>query len=129
MSLRTPLSQARGLGSAREGALHFWRQRVTGGVNLVLIGFVFYAAIRLAGADYAGVKAFFANPLSAVLVIMFAGSAAYHMQLGMQVVIEDYIHKSGNKTLLLFLNQFFAILVGLVCVFSVIKLSFQSFGA
>ena len=124
MSLRTPLSQARGLGSAREGAGHFWWQRVTGAANLLLIGFVFYAAMNLAGASYAAVKAFFANPLWAVVVIMFAVSAAYHMQLGMQVVIEDYIRKSGTKVVLLFLNMFFAILVSLVCVLSVIKLSF-----
>jgi succinate dehydrogenase / fumarate reductase, membrane anchor subunit len=124
MSLRTPLSRARGLGSAKEGASHFWWQRVTGAVNLLLIGAVFYAALSLAGASYGAVKAYFANPLCAVIVIMFAVSAAYHMQLGMQAVIEDYIHKPGTKVVLLFLNTFFAILVGLICVFSVIKLSF-----
>jgi len=124
MALRTPLSKVRGLGSAKEGAEHFWRQRMTGAANMLLTVFVVYAAVSLAGANYAAVKAFFASPFHAVPAILFAVSAAYHMQLGMQVVIEDYVHAPASKTLLLLLNTFFSILVGLVCVFAITKLSF-----
>jgi succinate dehydrogenase / fumarate reductase membrane anchor subunit len=123
MSLRTPLSRARGLGSAKEGADHFWQQRVTAVANLFLTIFLVYAVLSLLGADHATVKAFFASPITAVLMILVALSAAYHMRLGMQVVIEDYIHRESTKVLLLLGNTFFAIFIGLICVMSVIKLS------
>jgi len=123
MSLRTPLSRARGLGSAKEGAEHFWQQRVTAVANLFLTIFLVYAVLSLLGADHATVKAFFASPITAVLMILVALSAAYHMRLGMQVVIEDYIHRESTKVLLLLGNTFFAIFIGLICVVSVIKLS------
>ncbi len=123
MSLRTPLSRARGLGSAKQGAEHFWQQRVTAVANLFLTIFLVYAVLSLLGADHATVKAFFASPITAVLMILVALSAAYHMRLGMQVVIEDYIHRESTKVLLLLGNTFFAIFIGLICVVSVIKLS------
>lgn len=123
ISLRTPLSRARGLGSAKEGANHFWQQRVTAVANLLLMAFLIYTVFNLLGAGHAQVKAYFASPLSVVLMIMLAVSAAFHMRLGMQVIIEDYIHKEGTKIVLLLLNTFFAIFIGLICVISVIKLS------
>lgn len=123
MSLRTPLSRARGLGSAKEGANHFWQQRVTAVANLFLTVFLLYAVFSLLGADHAEVKAFFASPITAVLMILLAISAAYHMKLGMQVVIEDYIHKESTKVLLLLGNTFFAIFIALICVVSVIRIS------
>lgn len=124
MQLRTPLAKVRGLGSAKEGAEHFWLQRISGAAIMLLTVFILYAAVTLAGADYAAVKAFFANPLYAVLAMLFTATSAYHMKLGMQVIIEDYVHSPNSKVLLLLLNTFFTILVGLVCVFAIAKLSF-----
>jgi len=120
---RTDLSRARGLGSIKSGTEHFWEQRVTGVANLILLVFLFYTAFRLAGEPLAVVKAYFASPVAAALAVLLAVSSAYHMRLGMQVIIEDYVHKESTKLALLMLNTFFAALVGLTCVIAIVKLS------
>lgn len=122
--LRTPLKNVRRLGSAHEGADHFWMQRVTAVSNLVLGIFMIWLLSRLVGADYAQVKMTLGNPLYGLPVILFVVSMCIHMRLGMQVVIEDYIHTELRKVVFLMLNTFFAILVGAACVFAVLKLSF-----
>jgi succinate dehydrogenase / fumarate reductase, membrane anchor subunit len=123
VSYRTPLSRVKGLGSAQAGTEHYWAQRVTGLANLVLLVFLFYSVIRLAGEPLDFVRAYFASPVVTVLGSMFAVSAAYHMRIGMQVIIEDYIHKESSKLLLMILNTFFAVAVALTCVIAIIKLS------
>ncbi|MDZ4790379.1 MAG: succinate dehydrogenase, hydrophobic membrane anchor protein [Hyphomicrobiales bacterium] len=123
MSLRTPLARARGLGSAKGGTDHFWAMRVSSMASLLLMFFFFYAVFKLIGADYAGVKAFFASPIHATLSALFVAVNAHHMMIGMQVIIEDYIHKDPSRQLLLMSNQFFSILVGAVGVLAIIKLS------
>mgnify|MGYP000538823621 CR=1 FL=1 len=122
--MRTPLKKARHLGSAKEGADHFWKQRVTAVANFVLTGFLVWLVVSLIGADYATVKATIGRPLVALPLILLAVSAAIHMRLGMQVIIEDYVHGEGKKIIYLMLNTFFAILVGASIVFAVLKLSF-----
>jgi succinate dehydrogenase / fumarate reductase membrane anchor subunit len=122
-SYRTPLSRVRGLGSAKSGTEHFWLQRLTGVANLLLLIFVLYTALSLAGASYPVVLAYFASPVSAALAALFAISASYHMRLGMQTIIEDYVHQETKKLVLLMLNTFFSILVGLTCVIAILKLS------
>ena len=124
MSYRTPLSNVKGLGTANEGSEHFWRQRVTGLANLLLSVFLVYAAFHLVGQDLPTVKAFFQNPLHFVLSTKFVMSATYHMRLGMQVVIEDYVHNEGSKIGLLILNTFYTAFVALAGVYSLLKLSF-----
>lgn len=124
MNMRTPLKNVRRLGSAKEGAEHFWRQRVTGVSNLILVSLFIGLVVTLAGKDYAVVKATLGKPWIALFIIMLVLSVAYHMRLGMQVIIEDYVHGEGSKIVLLMLNTFFAILVGATCVFAVLKLSF-----
>lgn len=123
-SLRTPLKNVRHLGSAKEGADHFWKQRVTGVANLLFAIFLIALIVKLAGADHATVKATLANPLFGLPLILMALSAAIHMRLGMQVIIEDYIHGEGLKIVLLILNTFFAIAVAASAIFAVLKLSF-----
>lgn len=123
-SLRTPLKNVRHLGSAKEGADHFWKQRVTGIANLILGAVLIALIVKLAGADHATVKATLANPLYGLPVLLLGISGAIHMRLGMQVIIEDYIRGEGLKIVLLILNTFFAILVGASIVFAVLKLSF-----
>lgn len=124
MAMRTPLKNVRHLGSAKEGADHFWKQRVTGVANLFLGIFLIALIVTLAGADHATVKATIANPLYGLPLMLLALSAAIHMRLGMQVIIEDYIHGEGLKLVLLMLNTFFAIAVGAASIFAVLKLSF-----
>ena len=122
--IRTPLARARGLGSAKEGATHFWRQRVTGVANIVLAGLLTWVFVKLAGADYAAVKATLRNPLVSLLLLLFVVSGVIHMRLGMQTVIEDYVHSEGRKVVCLMLNTFFSVFVALASVWAVLKLSF-----
>lgn len=123
MSMRTPLKNVRRLGSAKEGADHFWLQRVTAVANLFLVVFLVWLLASLAGADHATVKRQLANPLIALPLMLLVVSGVIHMRLGMQVVIEDYVRGEGRKIALLMLNTFFAILIGAASVFAVLKLN------
>ncbi|MGO9170733.1 MAG: succinate dehydrogenase, hydrophobic membrane anchor protein [Rhodomicrobium sp.] len=118
---RTPLKNARGLGSAKRGAEHFWLQRVTAAANIVLIAFLVYTALTLAGAPRSEVKAFFSQPIAAVFGVLLAISVSMHMRIGMQVIIEDYVH-GASKVPMLLLNTFFSIFVGTAIVLAVTKL-------
>jgi succinate dehydrogenase / fumarate reductase membrane anchor subunit len=124
MTMRTPLKEVRRLGSAKEGADHFWLQRLTGASNLVLSLFVLWLAVHLAGTDHAAVKETLSHPLVALPLLLFMISAAIHMRIGMQVIIEDYVHGEGAKIVLLALNTFFAITVAAASALSILKLSF-----
>ena len=91
-AFRTPLKKVRGLGAAKGGTEHFIVQRVTAAANVLLIAFLVYAALSLVGASRAEVKEFFSQPWAAILGILLAISASIHMRIGMQVIIEDYVH-------------------------------------
>jgi succinate dehydrogenase membrane anchor subunit len=125
-SYRTPLGKVRGLGSAKEGTEHFWKQRLTAASNLILISIVMVLLVKLAGADYATVKRTLAKPQNAILLLLLILSGIIHMRLGMQSIIEDYVHSEGRKVLALMLSSFFSLVVGLTCVFAILKLSFGS---
>ena len=122
--LSTPLARVRGLGSAKSGTEHFWRQRLTAVANIPLtIAFVVIVT-SLLGRNYSAVKQILGSPLVAILLLLFIGSATYHMRLGMQVVIEDYVHHDLTKLVLIMANTFFAVAVALASAFAILKLSF-----
>jgi succinate dehydrogenase / fumarate reductase membrane anchor subunit len=122
--MRTPLGRVRGLGSAREGTEHFWRQRLTAISNVPLILFFVGLLISLNGASYAETRAALSSPFVALPLILVLLSVLYHMRLGMQVIIEDYVLGEGNRLALIILNTFFTVAVGVVAVFSLLKLAF-----
>jgi succinate dehydrogenase / fumarate reductase membrane anchor subunit len=124
MSLRTPLKTARYLGSAKEGADHFWKQRVTAVANLVLAVYLVWLVVSLAGADHATVAATLGRPEIALPMILLILSGVIHMRLGMQTIIEDYVHGEAAKIVLLMLNTFFAVTVGAASILGVLKLFF-----
>lgn len=124
MNMRTPLKTARNLGSAKEGADHFWKQRVTGVANVALGLFLVWLIASLVGADHATVKAKLANPIIALALLALVVSGTIHMRLGMQTIIEDYVHGEAAKIVCVMLNTFFATAVALACTFAVLKISF-----
>jgi succinate dehydrogenase / fumarate reductase membrane anchor subunit len=121
--LRTPLGQIEGLGSARAGTNHFWQQRLTA-VALVPLSVWFVAsALAYVGAEQGAVAAFFAEPVEAILMFLFIVAAVHHMSLGLQVIIEDYIHHEGAKITLLVLNRFACWGIGAAAGFALLKLA------
>ncbi|MFZ1108333.1 MAG: succinate dehydrogenase, hydrophobic membrane anchor protein [Rhodomicrobium sp.] len=121
---RTQLKKVRGLGSAMggPGTDHFWAQRMTAVSNIFATGFLVYAGLSLAGASRPEVKAFFVNPVHAILGILLIVSATVHMRLGMQVIVEEYAPR-GLKVPCMFLNTFLTVITAVACVLSLIKLN------
>jgi succinate dehydrogenase / fumarate reductase, membrane anchor subunit len=121
---RTPLAKVRGMGSAREGTQHFWRQRLTAIANVPLLLFFIGLIVYLNGAGHTETVAVLSHPLTALAMIAVLISGLYHMRLGMDDIILDYAHSEGMKFALVILNNFFCLGVGLMAVYSLLKLSF-----
>ncbi len=124
MSLRTPLGKVRGLGSAKSGTEHWWMQRVTAIANIPLTIGVIIVLLSLIGADHAAVAGRLGHPIIAMLMLAFILSITWHMRLGMQVVIEDYVHGEGSKIACVLANNFFSAAIAIASVFAILKLGF-----
>lgn len=121
--MRTPLGRVRGLGSARSGTEHFFIQRLTAASNLLLAICFIIIVISLAGSSYEAARATLGSPIVAVVILLTLLSVTTHMRIGMQVIIEDYIHGEGLKVLCIVANTFFTVAIGLAGAFAVLKIS------
>lgn len=122
-SLRTPLKNALGLGSARQGAHHFIVQRVTAVALVLLGGWFVWTVLSLLHLDYAGARALVAQPCNAVLLLAFVVTVFWHAQLGLQVVIEDYVHARGSQLALQLAVKFLCFLGAAASVLAILKIA------
>ena len=122
--IRTPLGRVRGAGTAKSGTEHFWHQRLTAIANIPLTIAAVAILIMLLGRNQAAVAQILGSPAVAIIMLLFVVSITIHMRIGMAVIIEDYVHDESAKLTLLVANTFFTIVVGLISVYSILKLSF-----
>ena len=122
--MRTPLGRVRGLGSARSGTEHFWKQRLTAVANIPLTIAGIVIVIALLGRNHAATAQILGSPVIALIMLLFIISVCTHMRIGMQVVIEDYVHEDKAKFAMVMLNTFYCFAVGLAAAFAILKLSF-----
>jgi succinate dehydrogenase / fumarate reductase, membrane anchor subunit len=121
--LRTPLGRAVGLGSAKEGVAHWWAQRLTAVALVPLLLWFVAALIAHLGASRAAAVAWLASPVTAITMVLLLIAGCYHMALGVQVVIEDYVHGEGMKLASLILNRFVAFIVAIAGIFAVLRIA------
>ena len=124
MNLQTPLGRARGLGSAKSGTKHWWAQRVTAIALIPLTIWFVVAMISATGIDYNNAQQFIGNPINAILFILLIVATFHHAQLGLQVVIEDYVHNKAMEIGLLIITKGTVIVLGLSSVFAVLSITF-----
>ncbi|MDP3738169.1 MAG: succinate dehydrogenase, hydrophobic membrane anchor protein [Hyphomonadaceae bacterium] len=122
-SIRTPLGKVRGLGAAKEGAHHFIGQRVSALALLFLVPWFLISLLLAVRGGYDSATDFIANPVNAVLILITVGGAIYHMRIGMQVVIEDYIARTSTKFILLILNTFVCVALFAAAGFAVLSVA------
>lgn len=124
--LRHPWAVARGLGSAKEGVAHWWAQRLSAGALLLLVPWFVITAVSMIGMDHANARAILAEPLNATLMLAFVLAASWHARLGLQVVIEDYIHRPWLELALLLLCKAAYVLAALASVVAIGRIVFTA---
>jgi succinate dehydrogenase / fumarate reductase membrane anchor subunit len=122
-SMRTPLARVRNLGASHSGTSDFWRQRVTAVAMVLLTVPVIVVVMMLLGRNQAGAAQILGSPLVAIVMLLFIIASAWHMKIGMQVVIEDYVHGEKVKLAAIMANNFFSIAVALASIYAILKLS------
>ncbi|RFF31514.1 succinate dehydrogenase, hydrophobic membrane anchor protein [Wenzhouxiangella sediminis] len=121
--LRNPLERAHNHGSAGDGVGHWWAQRFSAMLLVVLTAWLVWALTALVGADHAAATAFLAHPFHATMAILFVATGFYHGQLGLQVVVEDYVHHRALEVALMVTIKALAIFGGLLAVLAILKLA------
>jgi succinate dehydrogenase / fumarate reductase membrane anchor subunit len=121
--MRTPLARVRSLGSSHSGTSDFWRQRLTAVAMVLLIVPVIVVVLMLIGSNQAGAKQIFSSVPIAIIMLLFILASAWHMKIGMQVVIEDYVHNEKIKLASVMANNFFCIAVALASIYAILKMS------
>jgi succinate dehydrogenase / fumarate reductase membrane anchor subunit len=124
VSLRTPLARALGLGSAKEGTEHFIAQRISAIASVFLGCWFLYAMLTIESMAYLEVTRFIAAPLNSVLLLLLSVTVAWHSYLGVQVVIEDYVHAHGLKLMSLIASRFAHVFLAIVSVYAVLRIGF-----
>lgn len=120
---QTPLARVEGLGAAHAGTGHFWRQRVSAVALVPLSIWFVYAALAVVGADREAAVAFLHQPVNAIAMALFVIAVLHHSVLGLQVVVEDYVHTEGWKIAILLFDQLFAWILGAVSLFALVKIA------
>ena len=123
-AMRTPMRRVRGLGAAHTGTGHFWHQRVTSVAGIPLTIALMVIVVALLGRSHAAVVQILGSPIVAIIMLLFIINTAYHMWIGMQEIILDYVHEEKLKLLSLMANTFFVFVVAFVAVYAILKLSF-----
>ena len=122
--IRTPLARVRGFGTAKSGTELFWRQRLTAVANIPLTIAAIVILVMLLGRNQAATAQILGSPAVTIIMMLFMISTVVHMKIGMQVIIEDYVHEDSSKLTLLMANTFFCWIVGAIAVYALLKLSF-----
>ncbi|MCA1454895.1 succinate dehydrogenase, hydrophobic membrane anchor protein [Bradyrhizobium sp. BRP22] len=121
--MRTPLGRVRNLGAAHSGTTDFWRQRITGVAMTLLIVPVLVVILTLVGRNHAGAAQILGSLPIAIILLLFIIASIWHMKIGMQVVIEDYVHSEKLKLASIMANNFFCVAVALASIYALLKLS------
>ena len=122
-SMRTPLGRVRNLGASHSGTTDFWRQRITSVALILLLVPVIAIVMMMLGRNHAGAAQILGSPLVAIVLLLFIVTSAWHMKIGMQVVIEDYVHNEKLKLVSIMANNFFCAVIALASVYAIFKLS------
>lgn len=123
MAFRTPIARARGLGAARAGLSHWKMQRLTAISNLLLVLWFMFSAVTLSGSGYEQVRAWLASPVTASLMVLLIISTFYHARLGLQVVVEDYVHHEGLKMASIVAIVLIVLALAVACIVAVLKVA------
>ncbi|HEX9954087.1 MAG TPA: succinate dehydrogenase, hydrophobic membrane anchor protein [Allosphingosinicella sp.] len=126
MTMETPIARVRGLGSAKAGAHHWWLERLTSVALLVLFVWFIASVLRLPDLSYGTVREWLADPLAAVPMLLLVAVTFWHGKMGMQVVIEDYVHEAGSKAFAIAVLNFFTVAGAGLALFAILKIAFAA---
>ncbi|HYD36418.1 MAG TPA: succinate dehydrogenase, hydrophobic membrane anchor protein [Allosphingosinicella sp.] len=122
-TMETPLARVHGLGAAREGAEHWWHERLTSIASLLLFVWLLVSLLRLPALDHGTLVEWLAQPLAAVPMLLLIFTTFWHAKMGLQVIVEDYVHEEGGKLFWIVLINFAAVLAGGLAMFAVLKIA------